>query len=292
MRTILVVIVLLVALLAYHALNPLPAIDRKDFAHRYGPWCIVAGASEGLGEAFANELAANGLNLVLIARRENALNQVAEDIRKRHAVQVRTLVLDLSDTDTALKRINETISDIDVGSLVYNAAWAKVTHFDNHSTEEINTGINININTPTKLVHQLIPSLKKRGRGGILIVSSLAGIFGSRYIAVYTSTKSYQVTFAKGLWDEFRSSGIDVACAIPGAISTPKYSREMEEGGENVPGIQTPTEVAVESVQFLASRSGPIMVTGKLNRLMEFILQLLPTKITATIIGGNVKPQD
>jgi short-subunit dehydrogenase len=289
MRILVIVVVLFVGILLFHVFKPLPAIDRLNFSSRYGPWCIIAGASEGLGESLAHEMAAHGINLVLIARRENILKQVADSVKKQYRVQVRTLAADLSDTEKVLKQIDEMTADIEVRSLVYNAAWSKITNFDELLNSEIDTGINVNIKTPTKLIRQLVKQFKERGSGGILLISSVSGLIGARFITVYSAMKSYQATLARGLWDEMREFGIDIACTIPGAISTPNLIKDVQSS-ESIPGTQTPQEVASESVRFLASRSGPVMITGKFNRFVLFLLQLLPADMATAFLGSYIQP--
>ncbi|HVU70342.1 MAG TPA: SDR family NAD(P)-dependent oxidoreductase, partial [Ktedonobacteraceae bacterium] len=178
-------------------------ITPEVFRTRYGPWALVAGASEGLGAEFATQLAARGLNLLLIARREDVLEEISARLRREYAVQVRALALDLARDDLA-QVLGEATSDLEIGLLVYNAALSMIGPYFTISLEDHLREIAVNCRAPMTLAYLLGLPMLKRGRGGILLMSSLGGAQGSALLVNYTATKAYNRLLAEGLWDELR----------------------------------------------------------------------------------------
>ena len=144
----------------------------------YGRWALVAGASEGLGRAFAELLADAGHDLVLVARREALLEEVAGSIRAQHGVEVECWALDLADPDLGSKLAP--LADRELGVVVYNAAYAPIGAFLDQPLERLQAVIDVNVRGALTVVHTLAPSMKARGRGGIVLMASLAGLQGTR----------------------------------------------------------------------------------------------------------------
>ena len=182
------------------------------FASRYGPWAVVAGASEGMGAEFARQLSARGLKVVLIARREQVLTELARTLPG----ETRCLALDLAQPDAAAQ-IAAATAELDVGLLVYNAALSPIGPFAEQSLEENLRALDVNVRTPTALAHHFVPRLIKRGRGGLVLLSSLTAFQGSPFVATYGATKSYNLALAEGLWAELRGTGVDVLSVCAGA---------------------------------------------------------------------------
>jgi len=237
--------------------------DASIDAARYGPWAVVAGGSEGVGRAFATQLADAGLNLVLIARKPVALEETAELCRAR-GVQVRPLALDLTAPDSVARVIDE-VEDVEVGLLVYNAgANTHSEEFLDGDLAEFQRVIDLNITTPLALVHHFGRPMRDRGRGGILMVGSKASSVGSVRHTVYGGVKAFGKTFAEGLWVELRESGVDVLELILGVTRTPA----MERVGLklDVPGFEAadPEDVAREGLAHLGD--GPVRLAGEENQ--------------------------
>lgn len=258
-----------------------------DLRERYGPWGLIAGASEGIGEAFARQLAARGLHLVLVARREAVIQELAEAISKAHGVEVRALALDLVD-DASTDAITAATAGLDVGLLVYNAAASVTGSFLDHEIPEYRAELAVNCRRPLELAHHFARPMAARGRGGILLMSSLAGGQGSPFIAHYGATKAWNTVMAEGLWGELRERGVDVLACRAGATRTPKYIRENlgsggGSGSARVP-LMEPADVAREALAALGST--PSMVPGRTNRLAAGLMQrLLPRRTAVTLMG-------
>lgn len=228
-------------------------------AERYGPWAVVAGGSEGVGAAFARQLAEAGVNLVLLARREEPLREAAAEAEK-HGVEVRTLALDLLDPATPETVARET-AGLDVGLLVFNAgANTHGGEFVESPMAAMRQVLDLNITAQLALAHHFGARLKARGRGGLLLVGSLAGFLGHEEISIYSAAKAFGRIFAEGLWLELAPHGVDVLELVLGVTRTPA----MERAGLHLdlPGLNVaePEDVAREGLERLPY--GPVHVAG------------------------------
>lgn len=233
-----------------------------SFADTYGRWAVIAGASEGIGASLADQLAARGLDLVLVARNGPLLESVAAQARERHGVQTRVVVADLTDPDVA-SRLAEATAGLEVGLLIYNAgASDRTTTFLENDFAYSLKQIQLDCIGPVALSRQFGPAMCERGRGGIVLVASLACIAGSATLAVYSAVKAFQHNFAEGLWAELRPHGVDVVCTPLGMTATPALQRM---GVEYDPATQMlPDDVAREILENIGN--GPVHVVGEHNR--------------------------
>lgn len=225
----------------------------------YGPWAVIAGGSEGVGASFAHQLADAGLNLVLIARKPGPLDETASAVRRR-GVEVRTLSLDLLDP-ASVSAIVDATSDVSVGLLIFNAGANSYGHDFVSGSLAGHTGvIGLNITAQLALTHHFGGLMKERGRGGIMLVGSLAGYLGSARQSVYGAVKAFSRVFAEGLWLELRDHGVDVLELVLGVTRTPA----MERAGLNfdIPGLNVgePDDVAREGLAHLGD--GPVWIAG------------------------------
>ena len=195
-------------------------------ADHYGPRAVIAGASEGIGEALAHRLAEAGIDLVLIARSEARLRAVAADVEARHGRDVRVLPLDL--TDPGMHRaVAESCRDLEVGLMVYAAGSVNRTlDFTDDPYEASLRQVELNCIGPMGLARALSPAMLARGRGGIVMVASMAALAGAAQIAVYSAVKAFQVNFGEGLWAEMSPRGVDVCTAVLGQTWTPALERQ------------------------------------------------------------------
>jgi short-subunit dehydrogenase len=226
---------------------------------KYGPWALVAGGSEGVGAAFARELGKAGFNIVLIARKEASLEEVARGVRTESGVQVRTLVLDLTRPDM-LDRVIDATSDIDVGLLAYNAgASHRTALFLEGTIEDAMKMIQLNPIGQAFLSYHFGKKMVERGRGGIILIGSMAGVAGAATVIAYSGAKAFTQVFAEGLWAELQPKGVDVLCVVLGATDTPAMSRLGIKFG---PGdAADPTAMAQESLDNIAN--GPVYVPAR-----------------------------
>lgn len=190
-----------------------------DAHERYGGWALVAGASAGLGAAFAEESARRGFDVVLLARRAEVLEETAARIRATYGVQTRCIVADLA-ADDAAARIAEATADLDIGVVVYNAAAELYGPFLDLGADAFRTNVAVNCTTPTLLADHFGARMRDRGRGAIAIVSSLAALQGTRYLSIYAASKAYELILAEGLWDELGDHGVDALAYVVGATAS------------------------------------------------------------------------
>jgi short-subunit dehydrogenase len=253
-----------------------------EFHKKYGPWAVVAGASEGLGAAYSKALAARGLNLILVARRLELLEALANRLQAKYGIQVRSLRLDLSSPEAA-EQIDRETNALEIGLLVYNAAYSAVGAFFEHSLEDHLR----EVDTPLSLVNTFGKRMLAAGHGGILLMSSLSAFQGSAYISTYSATKAFNIVLAEGLWEEWRQSGVDVLACVAGAIRTPNYlaSSPRRTGGIADATIE-PETVVSEALSALGHR--PMVIPGQLNRLSSFVMRHLLPRQAAVQIMGNV----
>ena len=259
-----------------------------NFPDRYGPWGIVAGASEGLGAEYARQLAGLGLNLVLVARRLELLNALAAQISSEYGVRTKCIELDLAKMDAAEQIVWQTM-DMDVGLLVYNAASSVVGPFLDPSMEAHLRELQTNIHSPFKLVYLLSQRFMERGRGGIILMSSLSAYQGSAYISTYAATKAFNIVLAEGLWEEWRTRGVDVLVCVSGAIKTPNLeaSQPDKTGGLGDMTME-PAQVVQEALDALGKQ--PSVIPGRTNRVASFVMRhLLPRKVAIKFMGNTLR---
>jgi Short-chain dehydrogenases of various substrate specificities len=256
-----------------------------SFRERYGSYALVAGASVGLGEAFARRLAERGLNLILIARRPDALERLAADLRARHAVEVRTLAADLGQLDLR-EVVERAVAGLTVGMLVYNAAHSAIGPFVDRSLDEHLRVLDVNCRGPLVLSHLLGKAMAERGRGGIVLMTSMAGSQGGPWLASYAASKAFNLVLAEGLWDELRERGVDVVACRAGATRTPGYAASQPRPSR-VP-LLDPDRVVRATLDALGRR--PSLVPGAFYRFSAFVMnRLLPRRVAVRIMGRSTR---
>ncbi|HVP62705.1 MAG TPA: SDR family NAD(P)-dependent oxidoreductase [Myxococcaceae bacterium] len=254
---------------------------RGSFVERYGRWAVVAGASEGLGAAFAEALAVRGMSLVLVARRAEVLAALAADLHARHGVEVRTLACDLADA-ASFTQLGETCTDLEVGVAVYNAASSFVGPLLERPLEDALRVVDVNIRGPLRLVHTLGPAMVARGRGALVLMSSLAGFQGSPRLAAYAASKAFLTVLGESLWAELAPKGVDVLASCAGAIRTPGYAKALKK---EAPGTLDAADVVEQTLAALGRM--PLVIPGGVNKVASFVLRRLAPRATAIGIMGR-----
>jgi short-subunit dehydrogenase len=252
----------------------------SDFKTRYGRYAVVAGASSGLGAEFARQLAGRGLDLVLFARRKELLSSLAAELTASHQVDVRVAAVDLGSPDL-LAQARAATAGLEVGLLVYNAAASLIGPFFTQSLAEKLRIVDVNCRGPLTLADEYGRAMAERGRGGILLMASLAASQGSPLVATYAASKAFNLVLAESLWDEMRGAGVDVLACRAGATRTPNYEASNPQG--KVP-IMEPAPVVKRALDSLGR--APSVVPGFVNRLSDFVMgRLMPRRAAVTIMG-------
>ncbi|MEW6269469.1 MAG: SDR family NAD(P)-dependent oxidoreductase [Thermodesulfobacteriota bacterium] len=258
--------------------------SQGSFAAKYGPYGLVAGAAVGLGAEYARQLAARGLDLVLLDRDAGALDGTAAALRRTHRVDVRTLTLDLGSGDVA-DAVLAGVAGFEIGLLVYNAAIGTVAPFLEMSVAQADATLDVNCRGMLRLVHALAPAMAGRGRGGIVLMSSMSGNVGSTQLAVYAATKAFTLVFADALWAELGPRGVDVLAVQPGSTRTPGWlsSQPTEPGAEIMPAMD-PADVVREALDALGVE--PLVIPGETNRQGAALIAQLPRRQAIEVMSA------
>ena len=248
-----------------------------DYVRRYGPWAVIAGASEGIGAAFATALAARGLNLVLVARRPQPLEALAATLPTRTV----TVAADLATAD-GLAAVAAATADLEVGLLVANAASSAIGPFVDADPADLDRVVDVNVRAPVRLARLFLPAMVARGRGGLIVMSSIAGQQGIPGIATYAASKAFGNVFAEGLWAEARGHGVDVLACAPGAVLTPALAAAKPS---RTPGELPAEKVVDAALRALAARR-PRVVPGAVTRASAAVIaRVLPRRAAILLLG-------
>ena len=237
------------------------------FATKYGPWALVAGASDGVGAAFAAGLAERGVNVALLARRQEVLDRVAAEINSRTSAETRTLAIDLAQAGAA-SAIAAATGDLEIGFLVYCAgADPNFEPFLANPIGDAEAMVQRNCTVPMQLCHHFAPAMVERGSGGIVIFGSGAGLAGCPNMVAYGASKAFDMVFAEALWAELNDKGVDVLGLILGKTDTPalrllEHSRGQISSPDDVPaGAAAVDDVIAEAFENLTN--GPTWMVGE-----------------------------
>jgi short-subunit dehydrogenase len=232
-----------------------------QFEARYGPWAVVAGASEGIGAAFSRRLAAEGVNVVLVARREGPLATLASELHDEFGIETRVVALDLSATG-AEQTLFAATSGLEVGFLVYNAGADENGEFFLDVAPDVWAAmVHRNCTVPLLATHHYTEAMVARGRGGVILVTSGAAWAGGARLATYAATKAFDLVFGESLWAELGPHGVDVLSLVVGMTDTPAFRRLLEtRGREMFAEAADPDDVAREGLEHLGE--GPTWSMG------------------------------
>ncbi len=255
---------------------------KSGFKEKYGLYAFIAGGSDGLGFAFSEVAARRGLNLVIMARQEDRLKAAAVRLKEKYKIDVIALAADMADHENVKKLISTL--HVPIGLFLYNAAFAPIGLFENTSEDHLALAIAVNVKTPLLLIKLLSAPMIQQKRGGIVLMSSLAGTQGSSNISAYAATKSFNAVLAEGLWKEFKPHGIDVIACCAGAVLTPGYQQTVKT--KPAPGALEARIVAERTLNALGR--GPVIVPGIINKIGRFILsRALSRKAAIAIMSKN-----
>jgi short-subunit dehydrogenase len=250
-------------------------MSAKPLKHRRA---LITGASAGIGEAFAREFASNGFNLVLVARREDALRELAKKLQAEHQIQVHTLVWDLSEAD-APQALFDACRDFDIDVLVNNAGVMYHGNFCDQEVASIDTIVQLNISSLSRLTRLFLTPMLEQGRGRILNITSTTGFQGAPTLAVYAASKAYILSFTEAIAEELRGSGVYATAFCPGSTDTSMVARSYgEKLRADLSGsvlMMSATEVA--RIGYQAAMAGEtISVPGLTNKLLHAFSSLQP----------------
>ena len=259
------------------------------FTEQYGPWALVTGASSGIGAEFARQLAAEKLNLVLVARSKDKLEAAAASLRKEHGIEARAVAADLSRVDF-LETLGPAIEDLEIGLLLNNAGFTLTGELLELDPARQLAMVDLNCRAPLALAHHLAAKMKERGRGGIVFTASVMGLGGAPMWATYNATKGFDLLLAEGMAAELEPHGVDVQALCPGgtrsgfqaagSIDTTKFGF-MEKFF-----VMDPPDVVRASLRGLGRKR--VVVPGLMNKMMVLSMRWLPRSLNTWILGRVV----
>lgn len=234
-------------------------MDSHKMLERYGPWALIAGGSEGIGSELADRLAQVGFKLILVARKPVPLEETAASVRQKYGTEVLTLPADLTSPETAI-RLTRLTDGLDVGLLIYNAgAESKSQVFLGRPIEDSERIVALNVSTPMRLIHKYGAAMCSRGRGGIVVCSSLASLAGVPGMGHYSGAKAFMNLFLEALWEEIGPKGVDVCSAILPLVRTPAAKRMGLQFDNEQIGV-APSVIADEILEKIGN--GPAFHAG------------------------------
>ncbi len=257
-----------------------------DFKARYGPWAVITGASSGIGLAAAEQLAAAGLNLVLVARRESELRTVASRLASAHPIETRAVIADLARSDDVAAVIAAT-DTLEVGLFVAAAGFGTSGAFLAADLDEELSLLAVNCRAVLVQTHHFARRFAPRGRGGIILFGSLVGYQGVPRAAHYAATKAYIQSLAEALHLELAPHGVDVLASAPGPVASGFAARARMTMG----GAEQPATVARATLAALGRKM--TVTPGPRSKLLTWSLLTAPralrVRIMARIMGGMTK---
>lgn len=245
-------------------------------------YALITGASKGIGKFIAFALAAKGYNILLVARSEDLLNEVTEEIRGKAKVEVRYLAIDLSEAGAAQRIFDWTSQqNAAVSVLVNNAGYGLSGAFESHPLEKHLNMLQVNCTALVQLCYFFLPLLKGQPQAYILNISSSAAYQAVPYLSLYAASKAMVLSFSRALRFELRKTSVSVTCVCPGATDT-GFNERAQLGSKALSTAEkvmmTPEKVGKAAVDALFAKKAEV-ITGVINKLGGFITWLLPKKV-------------
>ena len=260
----------------------MPERARSRLLKRYGPWAVVTGASDGIGRAIAEGVAEAGINVVLVARRRQQLDRIAATLTACHAVETRAIAVDLAATG-AVEAVIEAAQDLEIGLLAACAGFGTSGRLIDGDLDRDLNMVDVNCRAVLALTQPFAKRFAGRGRGGIVLMSSLLGFQGVARAANYAATKAYVQTLAEGLHRELRPFGVDVLAAAPG----PVHTGFAAAAGMTMGLASQPQPVGRATLMALGRRA--TVRPGWLSKLLEASFFGMPRRIRSRILGQVMK---
>jgi short-subunit dehydrogenase len=248
----------------------------RSLRERYGEWALITGASAGIGAEFARALAREGLSCVLTARRADRLRALAGELEQRYQVKTRVVPADLADPAGA-DQVIDAIKDLQVDVFINNAGFGYAGRFDKQDTARLRDMVQVNCVAPVVLASRLIPGMRERGCGAMIMLGSVAGRQPLPRHALYAATKAFDLLFGEALWTELRGTGVDVLVLEPG----PTESEFRDVAGETREGGEPAANVVALAFDRLGRQ--PSVISGWFNWLRASSSRVVPRSTVALL---------
>lgn len=256
-----------------------------------GKWALVTGASAGIGRALAQQLAAAGANLVLTARRADALAELAKELKAAHNVEIEIFPADLIRPETPQDIFRFTQEKrLPIEVLVNNAGFGRYGEFFRVDGPRLLEMLQVNVAAVVNLTHLYLPAMAERRSGYVLIVSSAAAFQAVPYISTYAATKAFELIFGEGLAEEMRPYGVRVTVLCPGSTET-EFHQISGQPPRTSPRRETAEKVARVGLQALAE-GRPSVISGRRNRINMEAQRLVPRRFVTYVAGKLFAPRE
>src|SRR5215470_3982085 len=252
---------------------------------------LVTGASSGLGEEFARLFAADGIDLVLVARRRERLETLAGELRAARKVSVQVVTADLSVPGEVERVVREVQAlPLEIEFLVNNAGLGNVGPFAGSALEKQMVMVDVNVRALVRLTHAFLPGMLARKRGRVLNIGSTAGLQPGPFGAVYYATKAFVNSFTEALSHELKGTGVTATVSLPGATAT-EFASVAGSGGTRLfrSGVMSSTDVAKGAYRAM-NRGTPFVVHGWTNRMLALSVRLSPRSVVRSITAAMNRP--
>jgi len=254
----------------------------KYFSKKYGPWALITGASSGIGKEMAKQLAAEHMNLIIVARRENLLAELKTELTIKHNIKVKILALDLTEAG-AVEQLDKITSSLDIGLVIPNAGIEMVGDFVDADIQKNSDLLQLNSVVPMQIANIFGSRLKKRGKGGILFVSSLFAYQGIPFVANYAASKAYILTLGEALHVELKPYGVNVSVLSPGLTATDMV-RNMPIDFKKIPMLtMTPERTVKIGLNSLGKKV--TVVPGLINKIYAWENRFIPRTWPVSLFG-------
>jgi len=250
---------------------------------KYGAWAVVSGSTDGIGKAFAEQLARKGLNVVLISRTASKLQEQAQDIESKYKVKTKFVPVDFASANpNLLDPVREAVAGLDVGIVVNNVgvSYEHAEFFHELDQQRIDAIVRVNVTGTTAVTKLVLPGMVERKRGAIVNVSSVSSLLNEPLYSVYSGSKAYVNNFSQGLYYEYKRHGIHVQASLPGFVAT-KLSK-IRRTSFFVPSATSWARSAVAHIGY-----EPLSIPYWTHALQVWVASLLPSSIVASFLLSN-----
>jgi uncharacterized protein len=241
-------------------------------------WALVTGASSGIGAEFARQLAARGMHVILTARRGDLMEELADELRAKHATRCEIIPADLSEPGGVASLLEEIRRrGLTVQLLVNNAGFGVVGEVDDADVERLLQLVRLNISALVELTYRLLPEMLNRRSGVIINLSSLSGFQPVAYMSVYAASKAFVLHFTEALAIELRHRKVSLHAVCPGVTRTPFFDIAGAAGWLQKHASQSPEDVVRKALKAVGTRK-MVVVPGWRNWLLTLVVRFIPRR--------------
>lgn len=260
--------------------------EKKRLFQLYGTWALVTGASSGIGKELAEKLASAGFNLIIVARNEERLKQVKNEIQSKYNVDIDIKALDLS-VENANNLLIEETKNIEIGLVVLSAGYGSSGLFTNTSIHDEINMLNVNCTSLLILTHYFSQRFVEKRKGGIILMSSMVAFQGVPFAAHYAATKAYVQSLAEALSEELKPFQVDVLSAAPGPVESGFGTRAKM----TIANVLKPSDIGVPILKALGRQT--TVLPGWLTKVLVYSLRTVPRwgkiRIMKQVMAGMVR---